>query len=399
MVKSLDPRRLALFDARQRDIIAAVNEWGYLDAGVARDESLYRGRRMLDIGMGGGPYSVAFIVGGAASYIGVDPKIGTKSVRDLRSHSEPGRPRYAAFPFTAVEIMQAFPAIRLYPGLMEDYADELKSLEVNLITLSVVTEHLTHLDRVIAAAWAAASSDAALWLSHANYYSWTGHHRNPRALSKLDIGNPAHVANIDWRHLESDHPAYANDNLNRIRLNDFRTVIAKYFDIAQWQETYDAVERLTPELRQRWRRYSLSELLARTVHVYAFKRAMPLNTDFARLVLHHPPEDYRADADYSAEPDEHVRLSHRVFLAPRRMLGSHSYNNTAGARVMASMAVGEAFALRKRDRLLRLTVEAVSPTKDGASVRFAEDVCDLLVGDDPGGWTIERGQSPATPSE
>src|SRR5712692_3760448 len=230
MARKIDPERLAGFNTRQRAIIAAANDWGYLDAGLCREELLYRGRKILDIGMGGGPHSVAFIVGGAVSYAGVDPMVGSTAVSDFRAMTNPTIPSYHEFPYSIDDIMSAFPNIRLYSGYMEELSEDIRTLGADFIALSNVTEHLEHPHEVIKAAYDATVKDALIWLSHANYYSWSGHHFNPRTLETWDRGEPDHNANADWKHLDPGHHAYAMQSLNRMRLDDFRALIGKYFN-------------------------------------------------------------------------------------------------------------------------------------------------------------------------
>ena len=63
-------------------------------------------------------------------------------------------------------------------------------------------------------------------------------------------------------------PCYAEASLNRIRLEDLRLVVAKYFEFQCREPIIDGrtVARLTPENRRRWRKYSLAELLTGSVY-------------------------------------------------------------------------------------------------------------------------------------
>ena len=62
-------------DERQM-LIDTTREWGYFLNDPALTER-FRGKRVLDIGMGGGPHAIAFVESGAAAYIGVDPIAGS----------------------------------------------------------------------------------------------------------------------------------------------------------------------------------------------------------------------------------------------------------------------------------------------------------------------------------
>lgn len=388
MAIEIPPETLARFDARQRAIIDTVNEWGYFEVGVAREHHVYRGRNILDVGMGGGPHSVPFIVGGAASYTGVDPMVGTEHISDFRALSDLSRSAYAPFPYTPDEIMAAFPNIRLYSGYMEEVAPQLRVSGIDFIALTSVTEHLEHPDQVIKAAWEAGADGAVIWIAHANYYSWTGHHLHPRTIEAWDRGDPAQTANVDWAHLAPEHPSYSSSNLNRMRLDDFRALIDTYFEMLQWREHLEYAERLTPEIRERWKKYTTSELLTRTAYVYARKRPLPLPRDLSQLVFFHPDEEYRANEDHSRDSDAHIRASSLVYFCRTRTIGSHSYNDWAAGRVLGRAAVGGHVTLRKYDRTITLTVEKVAANPTGYYVQFVEDVAPEIYDENSQEWEI-----------
>lgn len=399
MAIEIPPETLARFDARQRAIIDTVNEWGYFEVGVAREHHVYRGRNILDVGMGGGPHSVAFIVGGAASYTGVDPLVGTDRVSDFRALSDLSRAPYAPFPYTPDEIMAAFPNVRLHSGYMEEVAPRLQTSGIDFITLTSVTEHLEHPDQVIKAAWEAGADGAVIWIAHANYYSWAGHHLHPREIAVWDRNDPEQTANVDWAHLAPEHPAYSMPHLNRMRLDDFRALVETYFEIIQWREYFEYPERLTPEIRWRWKKYTISELLARTAFVYARKRAVPLARDLSQFAFFHPDEAYRADEDHSRDSDEHIRQSNLVFFARTRMIGSHSYNNCAGGRLLGRAEPGGRLTVRKYDSTITLTVETVGSNATGSYVQFVEDVAPQLYDENSQDWEIIEIASPPTYQE
>jgi hypothetical protein len=389
MVKLVDPERLRQFDRRQREIIDEVNAWGYMEIGLCHNNApLYRGRRLLDVGMGGGPCSVAYIVGGAESYAGVDPTVGTDSVYDPRARDDPRRKKYSAFPFTPDDIMRAFPNIRLFSGYMEDFTDELKALNCNLITLQSVSEHLQRPDAAFKSAYDATTKDAEIWLNHNNYYSWSGHHRPPREVRQYDPKNKVHLRNADWNHLDPKHPAYAAPNLNRMRLKDFKLLIDKYFVIYQWRENYDAVERLTPAIRQKYKAFSLDDLLSRASLVFARKRARPKNMDLSRLSLFHPDESYCANMDFGSESDAKIRESNLVFIARPGVISSHSYNAWAGARIMNALQVGDKITVCKHRRKLNLTVTKTKPCKEGARAHFADAIPEDIFDEDRSSWSL-----------
>src|SRR5262249_11213242 len=149
----------------------------------------------------------------------------------------------------------------------EDVAHDVKRHELDIAIMAAVTEHLRHTDRVIHAIWEILRPGGLLWISHCNYYSWTGHHYPPRSVAGWNRGDPAENEHIDWKHLEPEHRAYTNPNFNRIRLEDLRLVIAKYFEFVEWKIAVEGRTRLTPELRKKWKKYSLAELLGQNIYI------------------------------------------------------------------------------------------------------------------------------------
>ncbi len=103
----------------------AVEEWGYFSDAIKNQPYLWKGKNILDIGMGGGPHSIGFVERGARSYTGVDPLVGTDHVRDFRSNKNPEIPNYHAFPYSTDDIMNIHPNVFLYSGLLEERIDNL----------------------------------------------------------------------------------------------------------------------------------------------------------------------------------------------------------------------------------------------------------------------------------
>jgi SAM-dependent methyltransferase len=373
----------------QQQIADATRLWGYGSDPINRRPVLWRGKTVLDIGMGGGPHAIPFLLNGAAGYIGVDPLIGTDQVRDKRSNTDPSIPSFHAFPFTVADIMEAFPNCRLYSSKMEDVPlDEIEG-RAEFVILNGVTEHLEDLGSVFGAAHRVTAKNCVIWISHANYYGWPGHHRAPQTLGQLKEldGDPNGV--IDWKHLDPSHPIYHQHNLNRVRLDDFRAVVDGYFEIKEWRIQVCALERLTPALRERWKRYTLEELLAGMVFVCGVRRDEPVPT--APRPLHHPPHEYLADADYSGEVIGPLKRSNLAYFHDRGRLLPATYNGMAAGRIMAGLAPGEEILLKKFPREIRGIVESVHRPKgwDGVAwVRLREPVTDEVLRDDSLDWEI-----------
>lgn len=376
------------FTDRDR-LIAEARGWGYFAGAIKSRRDLWANRNILDIGMGGGPHAVSFMAGGAASYVGVDPLVGTDKVRDFRNPADPTLPAYHAFPYTPADIMRLLPGVHLYSGLLEDVADEVKAHRVDIAILSAVTEHLAHPHEVIRAIWEILEPGGDIWICHCNYYSWTGHHRAPRSVKDWKRTDKEQARHVDWQHLEPTHPDYANPNFNRIRLHDLRALIEAYFEIIEWNVSVEALERLTPQLRRKWRKYSLEELLGQNIYITARRRDTPLPFDASTRELLHPSESYLADADYSGEDIAPFTLAHAVHFSSAGELCSHSDNNHAGMRVFARVQPGDVLTLQKFTSGLRLTVAEVTRRESGElRLTFAEEVPASVLDGNHDQWTI-----------
>lgn len=393
------PATTALVPKRET-LVATAREWGYFGGdAIKRRRDLWQGRRMLDIGMGGGPHSIFYVESGASSYVGVDPLIATDQVRDFRNLTDPSLPAYHAFPYRPADIMRVYPNVHLYPGRIENVADRLRAHPVDIAIMSAVTEHLEQPEEVVRSIWEILRRGGYLWLSHGNYYCWTGHHLQPRDIAGWDRGNPQHNANVDWQHLMPSHPAYADPGLNRIRLADLRVLIAKYFEILEYKVAINSLPRLTPEIRERWKRYSLQELLGQMIYMTGRRRDEPLDIDLRDRQFFHPSEDYRADRDYSCEDIATYALWNFVYFDGGNRLYSHSDNDYAGVRVFARLQPGDRITVTKFTAELQLRVAEVVHSAEGAMhLRLAEPYPDAIR-DNYDLWTIEdwpaRGPQPA----
>ena len=382
-------------DAERARLIQTVRDWGYFDSVFANKRPLLEGRRLLDVGMGGGPFSIPAIeTAGCASYVGVDPKVGTSSVLDLRSETDKSVPPYHAFPHSPQEIMRIYPNIRLFGDVLENVKDEVRSFGADMAYMSSVTEHLEHLPEVFETIWDSLEPGSRLWFNHHGYHSWTGHHAHPRDVRQWDRANPAHNRVVDWQHLDPAHPSYKDANFNRVRLADLRRLVDKYFHVLEWRYSFDAQERLTPEIRARYRKYTLEELLGRTVNVLAVRRDVKLDTDLSDTPFHHPPESYLADIDHSGDSLEGKYIYGSVFFAAGNRIAAHSTNNHAARLLFARLSVGDRLRLRKYFMVHEFTVSAVQPVGDGDFlVSFVESLPDDILASDRTEWSVDAAMS------
>jgi SAM-dependent methyltransferase len=219
-----------------------------------RIQEYVRGRSVLDVGCGFGGFGMGFLIAGATAYTGLDPAMELDSSRAKNKRVR----KWADMGITPREITEALPAIRLVQASSEEATfDE----SFDTIALHNVTEHLIRLDEVLAGLARLCTPSTEVVFHHHNYYCWNGHHLPPNQPEHLDVKNPKHQLVYDWRHIDAvpelsgDH--YIMTNLNRVRLDELREVVVRYFDIVAWDEIASSdttLARLTPQVLERVRR-------------------------------------------------------------------------------------------------------------------------------------------------
>ncbi len=376
---------------RQNEAIEIARDWGYFAGSIKQRADLWGGLRVLDLGMGGGPHSLSYISLGASGYYGVDPIAGTDHVRDFRSNKDPSIPAYHPFPISTSEMMELFPQIAIYSDILENVSDEIKNKKPQIAILSAVTEHLQDMKSVFEGIWGVLSKDGLLHLTHNNYYSWTGHHESPRDPKSWDKNNENQNKVIDWKHLEPNHHRYLDKNLNRVRLDDFKLLINKFFEIVQWKETIIARERLTDEIRDKYKKYTLNELLANVVHVTGKKREIPLDYDIDNLQFHHPDDNYKSDGDFSDQDIKDFEFSNSVMFSSTGDLASHSDNNHAGSRLFKTLKIGDKLRLRKGLEFLEVEFEGLDDSfGDHPRAKIVDEIPTNILKKNYNLWTIEE---------
>ena len=379
------------FSEEQKRVIETARDWGYFrDWGKTRLD-LWKGKHILDVGMGGGPHSVAYIALGARKYSGIDPAVGTDHVRDYRSQEDESIPEYHAFPYSPEEIMQLFPQIKLYSGILEDFVDELADDPPEVVGMAVVTEHLRQPREVMDGIWKIMEEGGVLFFSHANYYSWVGHHENPRTVEKWDKKNKRENTVVDWKHLAPDHHRFSDPNLNRIRMGDLRILTDNFFDIIEWKGAIVAKERLTEELRKKYHYLSLSELLTQTLYVTAIRRSKPLGHEMKSIHFFHPPQEILMQTDFSHENLDRFEYENSVYFSKSNTISSHSNNDYGGLKLFERLKEDDVLTIIKGLKKKIVTVEGVS-TPEGSLTRvhIIEEVDRLIENfeQDYSNWTI-----------
>jgi SAM-dependent methyltransferase len=211
------------------------------------------GESVLDVGCGFGGLGIGYLVAGAASYTGIDPAMELDSTRARNKRTR----RWDDMGITPREIADTLPAIRLVPSAVETHRFD---RTFDTIVLHNVSEHLPDPDRVLARLTDLCHPGSKVVLLHHNFYSWTGHKRQPRSPAQLDERNAEHRQVYDWGHvtavpdLPRDHDFLVN--LNRLRPDELRETVARHFVVTEWEEVLsDAATcaRLTPVVFERVR--------------------------------------------------------------------------------------------------------------------------------------------------
>ena len=209
-----------------------------------------RGRDVLDVGCGMGLHGVGFLLEGARTYTGVDPTIKPKS-GVLKSLHSGKRLDCGWTPEMLMACTERFQMMRATSHELEG------KRQFEVATLHNATEHLTDLAGVFQSVARLLRPGGRLIFSHHNWFSWNGHHQEPKTIGRLDPANPQQQRFADWAHLEGTHPPdhYVMTKLNRCSLAQVRAITAEHFDI-EVERTFPSTPnqgagRLTEAIRAR----------------------------------------------------------------------------------------------------------------------------------------------------
>ena len=312
-----------------------IANWQY-DKRASKFSARFAGKRVLDVGMGQGPWGAALL--GKSStmqyYIGLDPAVcpptramtrdpnvpsGGKLLQCAKAYPRPdnlnnlveclGKNKYHSFPVTGIEMMQAYPGkLALLPGTFETLNPQLSRIVFDYAMLNTVTEHLNHLQPVIEGLWmilGKCSQLAEVLINHHNYYSYTGHHGYPHSVKEMEANTKPELLELaDWGHIQSDASVAIDTSLNRVRPGDLQALVNVYFDCTCFCKriTEDEVARMTAEKYRHFARMGFDvqqELFANHIYMECKRRPKPVNAGILdNLELFHPP----LDGSYQAQP-------------------------------------------------------------------------------------------------
>ncbi len=186
---------------------------------------------ILDIGCGEGIESIGYVIVGVRSYTGVDPVV--KLHRDNPKNNRSGTRE--EFGWTPRQIVSQFSRVRLIRGTSEELGSD---QDFDVAVLHNVTEHLLQIEEVLASAAARLRPGGRLIFNHHNFYCWNGHHMTPKTVDQIKADDPEQSRYLDWAHIRFAAPEghYFHRGLNKIRLDELRAIVERYYDIEVWNE-------------------------------------------------------------------------------------------------------------------------------------------------------------------
>lgn len=211
---------------------------------------------VLDVGCGACWYAPFLLAEGATSYHGVD-RAPDFSSRALPSYLG------GEMSLTISEFLGCFPAIHYE---ICDIVEFNPGTKFDVAILSTVSEHLKNPDLAFRKISELIEPGGQVYVSHGNFYSWSGHHSIPQTVDQYDSSMPAMKQMADWNHILNRHLMDTKKlGLNCIRIHDLLDVLDRYFVIERLDKVYSTPEkgggRLTPEIRSKLLKYGDDELL------------------------------------------------------------------------------------------------------------------------------------------
>ena len=212
------------------ELIGRALDFGYL-SWPKRIQQYVEDSDVLDIGCGTGIHGIGYVVVGAKSYTGVDPKIKLDSDRTKNVRKRTREP----FGWTPRQVCQQFSRIELIPGTFEDLDSD---RDFDVAVMHNVTEHLFNIGPVLHDAARRLRPGGSLIFNHHNFYCWNGHHVLPRTIDEIRPDDDLQKQVMDWAHIRLDAPAdhYIRRGLNKIKLDELRALVERDYDLEIWKE-------------------------------------------------------------------------------------------------------------------------------------------------------------------
>jgi len=233
-----------------------------------------RGKDVVDVGCGMGLHGIGFLLEGAATYTGVDPLIKTKSGVLKNLHSG----KRLDCGWTPERLMERMERFRMIRGISNELEGKML---FDVATLHNATEHLTDLPGVFASVARLLRPGGRLIFSHHNWFSWNGHHQEPKTTGRIDPDNMEQRRFLDWEHLSGTHPPdhYVMTKLNRLRLDEVRAITGQHFEI-EYERSFPSTPnqgagRLTDAIRARHPALRETDFTTQSLFCVARRKARP----------------------------------------------------------------------------------------------------------------------------
>lgn len=230
-----------------------------------------RERDVLEVGCGSGLHAIGYLVVGVRNYLGIEPKMDLDQVYAKNQRTR----REEWVGTTPRRIARRFRRLRFLPGSIEDVALD---GDFDVIVLHNVTEHLMNIGEAFLKVSDHLRPGGLVIFNHHNFYCWSGHHQPPKFVEDIDPASPEQKRYLDWNHLQIDpekEELYLRTQINRIHLDDLRTLTEKYFQVESWDEreidAHRGAGRLTEEIRARYPQLTVRELTTQGVFCRARK--------------------------------------------------------------------------------------------------------------------------------
>lgn len=215
---------------RKRRLAKVVFEAGYLQW-PHKIQALVQGRSVLDFGSGKGLHPLGYVAMGANSAVGFDPFIDPENkIVKIKATGQ-----FVELETTMRNIEEHFGGV----CFTDDLAIAHANAPYGCIVLHNVTEHLQDVPGAFAEVASLLSPNGFLVFHHHNFYSWDGHHAQPKNEDQINLTLEAHRELVDWAHIDFSPPAnhpIVRSTLNRIKLDELRTAAEEKFSILLWHE-------------------------------------------------------------------------------------------------------------------------------------------------------------------
>ncbi|MBF0495593.1 MAG: class I SAM-dependent methyltransferase [Deltaproteobacteria bacterium] len=260
-------------------VIEKIIELGYLKSVVefvANNLSLDNSR-LLDVGCGACWFAPFFLARGVSQYHGIDEYLDltTQTIFDRRKWLSQRKTSCGDLPMSLGDFLSCFPDIQTTRTQICNFNPD--GIKFDRVIMLTVSEHLDRPQEALAHVAGLLSPNGRIFLTHHNYYAWTGHHYPPQTVQQYDPVDPTMTELADWNHVFNVALVDKKmEQINCIRIHELMDILSSHFDIETVAKVSLAPEtglnRMTPEIRKKLAAYYDEELFTEMVHCCAVKK-------------------------------------------------------------------------------------------------------------------------------